>query len=83
MADTRIQVYGTSWCPDPARARQCLNRLRVPYSFCDIEKDKEGCAFVEKVNAGKRCVPTIVYPDGTILIEPSTNRLEQKLGETH
>jgi mycoredoxin len=82
MSDSKIQVYGTSWCPDTARARQCLNRLRVPYNFCDIEKDKEGCAFVEKVNQGRRCVPTIVFPDGSILIEPSTSLLEQKLEET-
>ena len=79
MANIKIQVYGTSWCPDTARARQCLNRLKVPYTFCDIEKDKVGCAFVEKVNQGKRCVPTIVFPDGSILVEPSTSLLEEKL----
>ena len=43
MANERIKVYGTSWCPDTARARQCLTRLNVPYDWCDIEKDKAGC----------------------------------------
>ena len=79
MTDDKIRVYGTSWCPDTARARQCLNRLRIVYSFCDIEKDKEGCALVEKINSGKRTVPTIIFPDGSILIEPSTSVLEEKL----
>jgi mycoredoxin len=81
MANEKIQVYGTSWCPDTARARQCLNRLKATYAFCDIEKDKEGCAFVEKINHGQRRVPTIVFPDGSILIEPSTSLLEHKLEE--
>jgi mycoredoxin len=79
MTNDKIRVYGTSWCPDTARARQCLNRLRIAYSFCDIEKDKEGCALVEKINLGKRTVPTIIFPDGSILIEPSTIVLEEKL----
>ena len=82
MPDVKIRVYGTSWCPDTARARGCLNSLKISYSFCDIEKDKEGCAFVEKVNQGRRIVPTIVFPDGSILVEPSISQLEQKLGQS-
>jgi hypothetical protein len=28
-----------------------------------------------------RSVPTIVFPDGTVLVEPSSATLEAKLGE--
>jgi mycoredoxin len=79
MAEDKIKMYGTSWCPDTMRARQCLQRNKVDYNWCDIEKDKEGCAFVEKVNQGKRRVPTIVFPDGSIMVEPSTPELEKKI----
>ena len=75
----KIKVYGTSWCPDTSRARQCLNRHKIEFDWCDIERDKEGCAFVEKVNRGNRSVPTIVFPDGCILVEPSTAELEKKI----
>jgi mycoredoxin len=81
MAAEKIQVYGTNWCQDTARARSCLNRLKIPYSFCDIENDPSGCSFVERVNRGQRRVPTILFPDGSIMIEPSSAQLEQKLAE--
>jgi mycoredoxin len=41
--------------------------------------DKEACAFVESVNKGKRSVPTIVLPDGSILVEPTDAELEKKI----
>ena len=82
MANQKIKVYGTSWCPDTARARQCLTRLNVPYDWCDIEQDKAGCDFVEKVNRGKRVVPTIVFTDGSILVEPNISQIEKKIEDT-
>ena len=77
MAD-KICVYGTTWCGDTRRSRACLDRLGIPFEWKDIEKDKEACAFVEKVNKGNRSVPTIVFPDGTVLVEPSDSALEKK-----
>jgi thioredoxin reductase (NADPH) len=36
-------------------------------------------AFVERVNQGKRIIPTIVFPDGSRLVEPSNAELAEKL----
>jgi mycoredoxin len=77
----QICVYGTSWCPDTARSRRCLQRLGVAYLWRDIERDKEACAFVERVNKGKRSVPTITLPDGAILVEPTDSELEKRLSK--
>jgi mycoredoxin len=77
MSKEIIILYGTSWCPDTERARQCLTRNNTQFAWCDIEQDKEGCAFVEKVNNGKRRVPTIVFAYGTILVEPSNVELKK------
>ena len=77
MAD-KICVYGTSWCPDTNRSRKCLARLGIDYNWFDIDKDKDARALVEKVNKGNRSVPTIVFPDGSILVEPSDTQLEAK-----
>jgi mycoredoxin len=79
MAEELIIIYGTSWFPDTDLARQCLNRNGISFIWCDIEKDQQGRIFVEKVNSGKRRVPTIVFPDGSILIEPSETELENKI----
>ncbi|MFC1879812.1 FAD-dependent oxidoreductase, partial [Chloroflexota bacterium] len=35
---------------------------------------------VLEVNAGKRIIPTIVFPDGSFLVEPSNAELAKKLG---
>jgi thioredoxin reductase (NADPH) len=74
-----IIVYSTVWCPDCKRAKRFLGEQRVPYVNIDIEKDAEAMAFVEKVNDGKRIIPTIVFPDGAMLVEPSNAELAKKL----
>jgi mycoredoxin len=47
----------------------------------DIDHDNEARAFVEKTNQGQRRVPTIVFPDGSILVEPSDSELEKQLAD--
>jgi len=79
MADPEIILYGTSWCPQTARAKMFLDDCGVHFRWCDIEEDPDGCAFVEQVNHGNRTVPTIVFPDGSILVEPSNTELENKV----
>ncbi len=75
-----IIVYSTVWCPDCKRAKRFFGEQRVPYINVDIEKDAEAMAFVEQVNNGMRIVPTIIFPDKTILAEPSNAELASKLG---
>ena len=76
----KITVYGATWCPDCKRAKQFLGEQRVHYDWVDIEEHPESQAFVEKVNNGKRIIPTIVFADGSILVEPSNADLAKKLG---
>ncbi len=75
-----ILVYGTSWCGDTRRARQFLSEHNIAYVYIDIDSDKQSRRFVEKTNRGNRSVPTIVFPDGSILVEPSQAELAAKLG---
>ena len=80
MAPTlEIKVYGTNWCGDCRRARRILDTNQIPYSYIDIDKDVEGRQFVIGTNNGNRSVPTIVFPDGRILVEPSNRELEQQI----
>lgn len=75
-----ILVYSTTWCPDCKRAKKFFGEQRLAYVNIDIEEDAEAMAFVEKINQGKHIVPTIVFPDGSILVEPSNAQLAEKLG---
>ena len=79
MPVEKIKMYGTRVCPDCSRAKQVLSKNQVAYDWIDIEQDETACVYVEKVNKGYKSVPTIVFPDGTILVEPSNLELETKL----
>jgi thioredoxin reductase (NADPH) len=79
-AQKQIIVYSTVWCPDCKRAKKFFGEQRIPYVNIDIEQDPEAMAYVEKVNDGKRIIPTILFPDSSILVEPSNAELARKLG---
>ncbi len=78
MAD--VKVYGAPWCPDCRRSKQFLGEQRVAYDWIDIDADPEGLRFVEELQGGGRTIPTIVFADGSHLLEPSNDELAQKLG---
>ena len=80
MASDRITLYGANWCPDCRRAKQFLGEQRVHYDFVDVDGDEQAQAFVQQVNDGKTIIPTIVFPDGSHLVEPSNAELAAKLG---
>ncbi|HEU0021988.1 MAG TPA: mycoredoxin, partial [Dehalococcoidia bacterium] len=80
MAQRPIQMYGAPWCPDCKRAKQFLAEQRVPYEWHDIDQDVEAQAYVQRVNNGKQIIPTIIFPDGSVLAEPSNAELADKLG---
>jgi thioredoxin reductase (NADPH) len=80
MAHTNIKLYGTNWCSDCKRSKKFLGEQRIHYDFIDIEENLEGQAFVQKVQNGGLTIPTIVFEDGSMLIEPSNAELAAKLG---
>jgi thioredoxin reductase (NADPH) len=82
MADTKVTVYGAYWCPDCRRAKKFLGEQFLPYHWGDIEQDKDGEIFVLEKNQGKRIIPTIVFEDGSFLVEPKNAELAKKLGLT-
>ncbi len=80
MDQPNITVYGAPWCPDCKQAKQFLGEQRVPYNWIDVDKDPDGLRYVQEVNDGKQIIPTIVFEDGSILVEPSNAELAEKLG---
>ncbi len=82
MADenAKITVYGAPWCPDCRRSKRFLAEQLIRYNWVDIDESAEGRAFVEAKNNGKRIIPTIVFDDGSFLVEPTNADLARKLG---
>ncbi len=80
MSHTNIKLYGTNWCSDCKRSKKFLGEQRVHYEYINIEEDMDGQAFVQKVQNGGLTIPTIVFEDSSLLIEPSNAELATKLG---
>ena len=80
VSQQNIKLYGTNWCSDCKRSKKFLGEQRVHYEFINIEEDTEGQTYVQKVQNGGLSIPTIVFDDGSFLVEPSNAELATKLG---
>jgi thioredoxin reductase (NADPH) len=78
--DQKIKVFGASWCSDCKRAKQFLGDQRIAFEWHDIEQEPQGLDIVHERNNGNNVIPTIVFPDGTSLSEPSNEELADKIG---
>ncbi len=78
--DDVIKVYGASWCPDCRRAKRFLGDQRISFEWHDIEVDPDGVRIVQERNDGNNIIPTVVFPDGSHLSEPSNEELAEKIG---
>ena len=75
---TQIVMYTTEYCADCLRAKKFFEKNEVAYLQIGLEGNPEATEFVMQVNDGYRSVPTIIFPDGTILVEPSWEELNAK-----
>ncbi|GHO81181.1 hypothetical protein KSD_89520 [Ktedonobacter sp. SOSP1-85] len=75
-----IKLYGTNWCSDCKRSKKFLGEQRVRYDYIDIEEDEQAQAYVRELQKGGMSIPTIVFDDQGVLIEPSNAELAEKLG---
>lgn len=75
----KLIVFGTWWCGDCKRVRRYLDQKSIEYDWVDIDKDLTGEKFVLDTNNGMRSVPTIVFMDDSILVEPNEKELQLKI----
>lgn len=80
MDGEQLVVYGTAWCADCKRSKKFLGEQRIQYKWIDVDEDREGLEFIEKVQQGGHSVPTLLFPDGSTLVEPDNAALAAKLG---
>jgi thioredoxin reductase (NADPH) len=78
MAD--VTVYGAPWCPDCRRAKKFLGEHRVNYEWADIDRIPDAVRLVEDLQGGGRTIPTVVFADGSHLVDPTNEQLARKLG---
>lgn len=64
-----LKLYGTTWCQDCQRVKGFLGAREIDYEWIDVAKINKGC----------QVVPTLVFDDGSVLVEPTNEELAEKL----
>lgn len=74
-----LTMYSTTWCGYCRRLKTLLDGEGIDYVEINIERDPNAAAFVEGVNGGNRTVPTVRFPDGSALTNPSLKQVKEHL----
>ncbi|MFL6142531.1 MAG: mycoredoxin [Labedaea sp.] len=78
-APDTLTMYSTSWCGYCRRLKAQLERDGIEFVVVDIEHTPDAAEFVERVNGGNRTVPTVHFPDGTALTNPTIAEVREQL----
>ncbi|HWL35106.1 MAG TPA: mycoredoxin [Frankiaceae bacterium] len=81
MGDELV-MFTTTWCGYCVRLKRFLDRESISYSEVNIEDDPDAAAFVMSVNGGNRTVPTLRFPNGAALTNPSPAEVLAELSRT-
>ena len=80
MTEPEITVYGAPSCPACRDSKMFLGEHQIPYRWVNIDDDAEVERFVMEMNGGRRIIPTIVFGDGSFLVQPAVADLHASLG---
>ena len=76
-----VTMYTTTWCGYCVRLKKLMQREGITYAEVDIEQDPKAADVVMQANGGNRTVPTLVFPDGSALTNPSIDEVRAQLGQ--
>jgi mycoredoxin len=74
-----LKMYTTRWCGFCRRLKSQLAREGIEVVDVDIEADPAAAEYVMSVNGGNQTVPTVVFPDGSALTNPSVAQVKDRL----
>jgi len=70
-------MYTTTWCGQCRSVKAFLDQNDIDYREIDIDDDAEAARRVTSLTGGYRSVPTLVLPNGTVLVEPGRRQLAE------
>ncbi len=76
-----LTMYTTQWCAFCRRLKSQLARDGITMTEVDIERDPAAADYVMSVNGGNQTVPTVVFPDGSVLVNPSAAQVKKRMAE--
>jgi len=76
-------VYGHQYCPDVFFLRRALDQNGVRYEWRDVaEGDPSFKQELRLLAKGNLSVPTVIFPDGDVLVEPNPRDVLSRLKES-
>jgi mycoredoxin len=81
LTPSSIVMYTMEYCGDCKRSKAFFEENQIAYLKVRLEGNEKAVRFVVAVNNGNRSVPTIIFPDGSILVEPSQEELKAKFSK--
>lgn len=72
-----LTMYSTPWCGYCRRLAAQLDREGIEYAIVDIEQDPAAATYVAGINGGNHTVPTVRFPDGTALTNPTITQVKE------
>jgi mycoredoxin len=77
----QLTMYTTQWCGFCRNLKNQLARVGIEMAEVDIERDPAAAEYVMSVNGGNQTVPTVVFPDGSVMTNPSANQVRARLAD--
>lgn len=75
----QLTMYSTPWCGYCLRLKSQLNREGIDFVVVDIAEEPAAAEYVMAVNGGNQTVPTMVFPDGSALTNPTLAQVKDRL----
>ena len=75
-----ITVIGAMWSPESHDAKDFLARSSIPYRWLDVARDAEAGTLLEAASVDDASLPVLLFPDGTVLVQPGPQELAEKVG---
>ena len=76
-----VTMYTTQWCGFCKRLKAQLGRVGIELTEVDIERDPAAAEFVMSVNGGNQTVPTLLFSDGSTMVNPSAAQVQARLAK--
>jgi len=75
-----VRVIGHRWSADSHRIRDFMTRNQVAHRWLDVEQDEGRRLLAAADLEGDERLPVLLFPDGSLLVAPSTAQLAERVG---
>ena len=76
----KIKLYGADWCSDCVVMKNFLTEKRINFEYINIAHSHQAIKYVEKINNGKRIIPTLEIK-GKTYTNPGIQTLQKIIDE--